>query len=518
MIGLQKSRSGILRTLAAATMLAGFLLAAAPAAAQGLEDFEKKVTVHKLANGWTFVIVERPIAPVFTFATVVDVGAAQEVDGISGLAHMFEHMAFKGTDTIGTRNFKAELKALDAVEAAYMAYDTERRRPGAAEARVEEAKKKWLDLQEEAGSYVVKNEFDEIIDRSGGVGLNAGTNSDSTIYFYSLPANKTELWAFLESGRFARPVFRQFYKERDVVMEERRMRTESSPFGRLFEAFLGEGFNAHPYGRMVVGHMSDLQSFSATDAQDFYDKYYAPSSFVTVLVGDVKGTEVIPVIESYFGRIPARDPAPPLRTVEPEQKGERVVKLQDPAQPIYMEGYHRPAVTDPDDAVYDAMDTILGGGRTSRLYRRLVRDEQIAAVAQTNAALPGGKYPTMFVVIAAASKGRTNGEVQTSIREEIERLTREEVTEEELAMVKARAKADLIRGLASNQGLAFQLALFQTRFGDWRELFRNVDRLDKVTRADILRVAQATFKDTNRTIAMIETTSDSAAKQAPSGE
>jgi predicted Zn-dependent peptidase len=519
MIRPTRSRSGSLRTRSLVTVLALTLLAATlPASAQSLADFEKKVTTRTLDNGWTFIIVERPTAPVFTFATLVDVGAAQEVAGITGLAHMFEHMAFKGTDRIGTSNWKAEKKKLAEVEEAYLAVDAAKRVKNPDEQRIESLDKRFKELQEEAEEFVVKNEFDDIIDRQGGVGLNAGTNADMTIYFYSLPSNKVELWAYLESSRFSAPVYRQFYKERDVVQEERRMRTESSPFGRLFEAFLGVAFTAHPYKRSTVGHMSDLKSFSATDAAAFYEKFYAPSSFVTVLVGDVKATEVLPIIESYFGRIPARDPAPPLRTIEPEQKGERMVKLPDPSQPIYAVGYHRPGVTHPDNVVFEAMDTILGDGRTSRLYRSLVRDKQVAAFAQTANGLPGSKYPNLFGAFAAAAKGRTNDEVQEAMDAEFMRLTMEEVSDEELKMVKARAKADLVRGLTSNNGLAFQLAIYQTQLGDWRELFRSVDNLEKVTKADILRVARDTFKPTNKTVAFIETEKKDDPKPTPAGQ
>jgi predicted Zn-dependent peptidase len=507
-------RGAVVGLLAACLLIA----AASPAVAQNLTDFERKVTVHKLSNGWTFIIVERPVAPVFTFATYVDVGSAQEVPGITGIAHMFEHMAFKGTDTIGTNDFPKEKASIDRIETAYQALDAERRRKDADPAKVKDLEKAWNDAQDEAEKYVVKNQFDDIIDTQGGVGLNAGTSNDSTVYFYSLPSNKLELWAYLESDRFMKPVFREFYKERDVVKEERRMRTESQPFGRLFEQFVAAAFIAHPYGMPVVGYMSDLNSFSLTDAEAFYRKNYVPANITTAIVGDVKASEVIPLVEKYFGRIPKGDPPPPVRTVEPPQNGERVVKIKDPAQPIYLEGYHRPAVTDPDDEVYDAISTILGGGRTSRLYRSLVRDKQIAAVVQAIEAFPGEKYPNLFTIFAFPSKGHTTAEIGDAIHAELERLRNEEVSDAELAMVKARAKTDLIRSLSSNGGLAENLSQNQAITGDWKDLFRSVDRLDKVTKADIKRVASAIFVDTNRTVGMIETTGSAAAKPAPAGE
>ncbi|MGH9866655.1 MAG: M16 family metallopeptidase [Candidatus Polarisedimenticolia bacterium] len=496
--------------LAAAALSAAVVLGLlpglqAPASAQDLPSMENKVTVHTLPNGWTFIIYERPVAPVFSFATYVNVGSAQEVPGITGMAHMFEHMAFKGTPGIGTNDYAGEKVALEKVDAAWHAYDTERRKPKADPEKVKALEKAWKDAQEAADKFIVKNEFGEIIDREGGVGLNAGTSADATVYFYSLPSNKTELFAYLESERFLKPVFREFYKERDVVKEERRLRTESQPFGRLIEQFLATAYIAHPFGQPTVGHMSDLDSFSREDAEQFYKTHYVPSNMVTSIVGDVKAAEIIPMLEKYFGRVPKGDPPPPVRTVEPPQTSERTVRLPDPSQPIYSEGYHKGSATDPDEPVFDAITDVLSNGRTSRLYRSLVRDKQIAVVAQALGGFPGNRYPGMFIVFAVPSPGHTNEEVRDAIRTELDRLKTEDISDEELAMVKSRTKAALIRGLDNNTGLAENLATYQTLFGDWREMFRTVEKIEKVTKADIRRVAAKTFVDTNRTVGMLET-------------
>jgi predicted Zn-dependent peptidase len=376
---------------APAAWFCGALLAlAASANAQDLASFEKHLTEHRTANGFTFLIYERPEAPVVSFFTYVNVGAAQEVPGITGLAHMFEHMAFKGTSVIGTTNYAEEKKALAKVDQAYHAYDAERHKIGGPDAeKLKALEKAWKDAQETADPFIVKNEFGEIIDREGGVGLNAGTASDSTVYFYSLPANKLELWAYLESERFIDPVFREFYKERDVVMEERRLRTESQPIGRLIEQFGSVAFFAHPYKQPVVGYMSDLQSFSREDAEQFHKTYYVPSNIVMAIVGDVKAKEVIPVLDRYFARVPAGPQPPPVRTVEPTQTTEREVRMPDKSQPIYLEGYHKPAATDPEEAVYDAISDLLSSGRTARLYRSLVRDKKVAAQAGAFPGYPG---------------------------------------------------------------------------------------------------------------------------------
>jgi len=492
------------RQAVARAALALFALAL-PALSQDLKSFEERTTVHKLANGWTFILVERPAAPVFSFCTVADVGSAQEVPGITGLAHMFEHMAFKGGPKIGTKNWDAEKKALDAVEKAYTAYQAERLSPKSDPKKVETLLAELRARQQEASSFIDDTGgFDNILAREGATGINATTGTDDTRYFYSLASNKLELFAFLESERFLHPVFREFYQERDVVQEERRM-GENSPFGRLLDQFQITAFEAHPYKQPVVGYMSDLQSFTASDAQKFFDTYYAPSNLITVIVGDIKPAAVIPVLEKYFGRIPARPGPQPLRTVEPPQDAEKVVVVEAAAQPIYLEGYHKPANTHPDQAIYDAIDDIFSRGRTSRLYRTLVRDKKLAIQVGSFSGYPGAKYPNLWAIFAMPAFGVTNEQVQEVIRAEIARLQNEDVTDEELAKFKTRTKADLLRAIRDNQALANQFAEHQLLYGDWRELFRYLDRIDKVTKADIRRVAGETFRKNNRTVAMSNT-------------
>jgi predicted Zn-dependent peptidase len=489
--------------------LAGLLVLATGARAPGqdLASFEKRVTVKTLANGLTLVVCERSEVPVFSFFTHVDVGADREVPGITGLAHMFEHMAFKGTDAIGTTDYAAEKAALENVERTYAAFEAERRRRvGRDEKRAAETEAAWKGALAEANKYVVSNAFGEIVEREGGVGLNAFTSSDETGYFYSLPSNRLELWAYLESERFLKPVMREFYKERDVVHEERRLRTDSQPIGRLLEQFLATAFTAHPYGQPVVGWPSDLLSFSATDALEFYRRYYVPANMVVTIVGDVRASEAVPLVERYFGRLPTAPKPEPLRTVEPVQRAERQVVLRETAQPYYIEGYHRPDSRDPDDAVYDVIGDLMSSGRTSRLYRSLVRDKKIAAGASGFSGLPGDKYPHLFAFFAVSTPGHTPDQLRDAIRAEVERIKSEDVTDEELRMIKTRVKANLIRRLGNNNGLAFQLGTNQARYGDWRELFRSVERIEKVSKADIRRIAEKTFVAENRTVGILEST------------
>ena len=491
------------------------------AEAQDLASFEKRTTVKKLANGLTVLICERPEAPVFSFFTHVDAGSVQDPLGETGLAHMFEHMAFKGTPAIGTTNYAAEKAAMQKEEEAYLALQRERlKRVGTDPKKIQELEKEFLQAQEEADKYVKKNEFSEIIEGQGGQDLNAATGEDETSYFYSMPANRLELWAYLESERFLHPVLREFYQERDVVFEERRMRTDSSPIGRMIEQFLATAYAAHPYRNPNVGWPSDLVTLTRTDAQKFFDTYYVASNMTIAVVGDVKPDEVFALAEKYFGRLPAKPKPEELHTVEPEQVDERNISIPEPSQPIYLEGYHRPDYRDPNDAVYDAISDLLSEGRTSRLYRSLVRDKKIAAAAVGFTDFPGIKYPSLFGFYAVPIQGHKPTELQTAFREEIERMKTQDVEDAELQMIKTRAKANLIRGLGENSGLAAQLAIAQARYGDWRELFYNIDRLQKVTKEDIRRVANKTFTATNRTVAVVETVAPSAPSSAngPGGE
>jgi predicted Zn-dependent peptidase len=479
---------------------------AVAAGAQDMASFEKRTTVKKLANGMTIIVCERPEAPVFSYFTMVDAGSADDPGGESGLAHMFEHMAFKGTHEIGTTNYPAEKVALAKVEIAYAAYDAEfRKRVGQNKDKLAALKKAFDDAQAAAEKFVIPNQFPQIAEENGAEGLNASTGEDSTQYFWSMPENRLELWAYMESSRIGEPVTREFYKERDVVQEERRMRVDSDPTGRMVEQMLATAYVAHPYRRPNVGWESEISQVSATEAEAFHKKYYVPANIVIAVVGDVKAATAIPMLERYFGKIPAGPKPEEMATVEPPQVAEKSVVIREQTQPFYLEGYHRSDYRDPDDAVYDAITDIFSNGRTARLYRSLVRDQKIAAVAQGFSGFPGDKYPGLFAFYAVPLPGHTDEEMRTAIHKEIDKLKTEPVSDAELEKFKTRAKADKLRGLADNAGLAEELATYQTRYGDWREMFREIAKIDAVSKADIQRVAQKVFLESNRTSAQIET-------------
>ncbi len=475
-------------------------------AAQSLDEFEKSVTEHTLENGMRFFIVERREIPVVSFHIYANVGSVDEENGMSGMAHMFEHMAFKGTKDIGTTDYVAERSALDKVDELVAAIQEERLKgDGADTERLKGLESEFKEAQRAANDFVINNKFSEIVEENGAVGLNATTSMDATRYFYSLPSNKLELWFSLESDRFLNPVLREFYKERDVVIEERRMRVESQPVGNLLEDFLSVAYKAHPYSRNTIGWYSDLDNLTRPAAREFFRRFYTPSNLTAFIVGDVDPQEVIRFAELYFGRLPEGPPPPGLWTREPPQEGERRTTVYAQSQPLVLMGYHKPDVTHRDDAVFDAVQDILSGGRTSRLYRTLVEDKKIAVAAGGFPGFPGNKYANLFVFFAFPTPGHTNEESEKAMLAEIERLKTELVTEDEIERLKHRARARLIAQLDSNSGLASQLAAYQVLTGDWRNRFRTLEDIDNVTREDIQRIAQTYFTERNRTVGYLLT-------------
>lgn len=463
--------------------------------------FERAVRTMTLPNGLTVIVFRRPEVPVFSAVTMVNVGSVDEHVGITGVAHLFEHLAFKGSEEIGVTDSKKEKSIFQEMDALFQKIKRARRADD--RTRYAELQAAFEKKQAEASALVVNNEYSVIIQRSGGTGLNASTGFDTTQYFVSFPANRLELWFYLESERFRKPVLRDFYKEKNVVLEERRMRTESNPVGRLIEEALAVAYKAHPYGYPTVGHASDLKTLERGEADAFFREHYVPNNMTIALVGDVDPDQVFAFAKRYFGTLPRGPEATPVETVEPAQQGEKRVTVESSAQPFIAIAYHKPSALDPDEPVWDVISTLLSSGRVSRLYQELVKKQQVAVQAAGFAGFPGNKYPNLFVVFAVPAVGHDAAEVETALLAEIGRLKREPVSAVELARVKTRIRSTMLRTLRSNQGLGMQLATAQTLFRDWRAVYEQVARLDTVTADDVQRVAKATFVRRNRTVATI---------------
>jgi predicted Zn-dependent peptidase len=482
------------------------LLVCFPLPAQDLNAFEKKVTEFTLPNGLHFIVAERHEAPVVSFHTYVNAGSVDDPSGQTGLAHMFEHMAFKGTETIGTKDWAGEKRALDAIEDLYDQIDAERNKgPKADQSKIEVLQSRARSAIDAAESYVVPNEFTRVIEENGAEGLNADTALDYTEYFYSLPSNRIELWFLLESQRFLHPVFREFYKERDVVMEEQRMRIESNPSGKLVQQFLATAFEAHPYRNPGAGWPSDVMNLRTKDAKAFFDKYYVPGNMTIAIVGDVDPAEARRMADRYFGPLQARPLPPVLHTVEPKQAGNKTVVVDSPSQPLLLVGYHRPDQYDRDDIVFDIMQMILSGGRTSILYKDMVQDKKMAVAAQAQATFPDGRYPNEFVFFLVPAVNHTIDENLKELDTLLVNFESTRVDDETLNRAKTKARAGVIQRLADNAGLANLLTSYYANYGDWRKLFTSLDDLNKVTAADVQRVALKYLAGVPRTQGSIHT-------------
>jgi predicted Zn-dependent peptidase len=471
--------------------------------AQNLDEFAKHVTEFTLANGMHFIVLERHEAPVVSFHTYVNAGSVDDPKGQTGLAHMFEHMAFKGTETIGSANWPAEKAALANIERVYDQLDAERNKLAkSAPAKIKTLEEQLQAAIEKADTYVVPNLYPRIIEENGGVGMNASTGEDSTDYFYNFPANRVELWFYLESARFLHPVYREFYKERNVVREERRMRVESDPQGKLMEQMLATAIAAHPYRNMPGGWASDIENLRVKEAEKFFSEYYVPGNITMAIVGDVVPARIRALADEYFARLPKRPLPDPILTVEPVQEGPKSTSVASPAEPMEFIAYHRPDQYDKDDPVFDVLSSLLSGGRTSIMYKDLVRDKKLALAAGAESQFPGGKYPSLFFFYLIPGAGHTAEECQKELDTLLANFKKEKVDAASLARVKTRTRAGLIRQLDDNAGLAQLLASYYANYGDWKKLFTSLDDIDKVTADDVQRVANKYFITDNRTVAL----------------
>jgi predicted Zn-dependent peptidase len=333
------------------------------------------------------------------------------------------------------------------------------------------------------------------------VGLNAATNLDSTEYTYSLPSNRIELWFLMESQRFLHPVFREFYKERDVVMEEYRMQVESNAQGKLMQAFLATSFAAHPYHNPPGGWPSDIANLRRGDAKALFDRYYSPANLTMAIVGDLNPAEAKRMAERYFGPMAARPLPPVLHTQEPPQAGQKITIVQSPSQPLCVIGYKRPDEYDKDDAVFDIIQLILSSGRTGLLYKEMVEEKRLSLAAQAGATFPDGRYPNLFLFFLAPAKGHTVEDNQKALDDLLERFKAKKVDAETLARAKTQTRALVIRRLGSNSGLASALTMYYASYGDWRKLFTSLDDLNRVTADDVQRVARKYLVNSSRTMA-----------------
>jgi predicted Zn-dependent peptidase len=456
---------------------------------QSLEAIKAAVQEFTLDNGMKFIVLERHEAPVASFHVYANVGSVNETYGITGISHLLEHMAFKGSKVVGTSNYGAEKELFPKMDDLYDKLNREKEKVRPDTALIASYTKEFEDLLAQAKQYVVNGEYTDMMMREGDEGVNAYTSWDATQYINSLPSNRLEFWMAMTSDRFLNPVFREFYKEKDVVMEERRLGLETQPIGKLIEDFLAVTFKAHPYHHHVIGHMSDLEKITHQDVIEYFSRYYSPSNLTAAIVGDVKIDELRDLAKLYFGRIPSNPRPEQIRTVEPEQWGERQVKVKAKSQPILIVGYHRPATSHEDNSALEALANIIGQGRSSRLYEKLVKEKKIAIEVGTFNGFPGNKFPNLIAFFAMSSVGHTSAECLAAIDEEIAKIKEESVSAEDLQKYKRSTMKGLLDSMKANDNMAAQLTFNDVVLGDWRLLFDDIKKVEAITAEDVKRVA-----------------------------
>jgi predicted Zn-dependent peptidase len=464
-------------------------------------EMGSRVLSYTLKNRLKILMVERHLSPTVSFYIRHRVGAVDEVDGRTGTAHLLEHMLFKGTRTIGAKNYHEEEKILKLIARTGKELDLEKMKgENASKSRVQTLSERMEILEKQHKKLFVENEIDRLYVENGGDNVNASTGQDLTTYNVSLPSNKIELWARIEADRMTEPVFREFYSERNVVMEERKMRIESEPNGQLYEQFLATAFIAHPYRRPILGWPSDMRFLSLEYTEVFFKRYHAPNNTVIAVVGDIDPAKTLAIIKKYFGAIPSRHIELSPITEEPPQKGERRTDIVSDANPQMIIGYHKPALPHFDDYVFDVIECILSKGRTSRFHRVLVTEKALAESVHAVNGVPGAKYDNLFAIFAKPRHPYTNATIEQAIYQEIEKLKIEPVTKRELQKAKNQINADFIRSLNSNIELANVLSYFEAITGSYQYITDHVKVIDQVTSEDIMRVVKKYLTPDNRTV------------------
>lgn len=488
---------------------------------------EVNVIEHELDNGLTLLLVPKPGDPNIAAGWVAKVGSVNERPGITGVAHLFEHMMFKGTHALGTQDIDQDLEIieqLDALRVDIQAEEVELDRrfqlgqlddpddPAARSAKHEELLEQFDELLARQSGLLIKEDFSRIYTGEGASGMNAGTSYDFTIYFINVPANKLELWFWMESDRLLNPVFREFYAERNVVHEERRLRTDSTPIGKFQEQFESMFWQSSPYGWPVVGWPSDLEGITRQEALTFFDTYYAPNNLAAALVGDFDPDEAIEFANRYFGRL-SRGARPPLepRTREMPQLAEKRMVASADTNPQVSIRYHSVRDGHVDEPPLVVLGQLLNG-RTGRLYKALVEEQEVATSAFGGQS--GYKYEGLFELRGTATQGVTPEEVELAIYAELDRLKQELVPERELQKVKNQNAAGTFRDLRSNYGLMMQLLIREGNRG-WEHINTDPALYDAVTPEDIMRVANTYFTPESRAVAIYYRTEGEEAETDP---
>lgn len=464
-----------------------------------LQALSSKVRFITLTNGLRVILHRRGDAPVFAGAVGVRVGGTDEQLGLTGISHMFEHMAFKGTDSIGTKDFAREKELLAELETIVRTHGPQLEFSA-------EVQQRWDAIHKELDAIWDRDRFVRELEKRGAADLNASTDKELTRYYMSLPRPAFEFWCWIESERLLNPVMREFYQERDVVKEEKRMRYDDDPGGKLYESMLAVSYLAHPYRNPVIGYDADLNRLTATAADEFRRKYYVPNNIVVAVVGDIDLEKDVATIEKYFGRVPAAPPPTRITIAEEPQVGQREFVIQAKAAPQLMIAYHKQQYPHPDDPPLSLMLEILAGNSSSPLYSELVKKRRIATGFAHEEA-PGGAFPNLFLFLGTPRAPHTNQELLTAFDQVIERFLARKVTEEELQVAKRAIAIEYLGHLKSNLSLALDFVTSELIYSDWNAMLAWYDKAMAVTTKDVEDVAKRYLRKSIRTIGRLETAS-----------
>lgn len=466
-------------------------------------ELEDKVTTYTLDNGLEVIMVENGAAPIVHFRLMFDVGGVDEPEGLGGIAHMVEHMAFKGTTSLGTDDWSKEEELLEKLDQAAEAY-FQAQADDLSEQELEQLEDEFQAAQAQAQEVAEPNSLMNLFDGHGARNYNAKTGYDYTSYHLTLPSNRLELFARVKADVIDNAVFRYFYEEVDVVKEERRQRNEDEPTGFLQEHFLDEAFTEHFYGRPLIGSMEEIENYRRQVALDFWDAHYHPNRAVLVMAGDLNPSEDIEIIKEYFSEISAGPVEKTEIPEEPEQTEERRRQVTFDAEPQMFIGFHKPTYPEPDAYVLDAVSAVLGSGRTSRLHRRLITEEEVAVSVNTYSSIPGNRYSNLFGIHVVTRDPYTPEDVEEIIYEEIEKLKEEQISQWELEKVRNQVRASYIRNLDSTEGLASQLAYYQLFLDGWENITKYPDKIVDVTAEELQMAVQNYLVEDNRTVAILK--------------
>lgn len=474
------------------------LLIVGPGLAWGY-DLAGKVRQFTLQNGMRWLVVRRTQAPVFSGVIMVRVGGADEKLGKTGLAHMFEHMAFKGSKRLGTSDYSQELILLEEIEQVGEALTKERRKARPNKPLIKRLTLRLAELTKAADRYQVKSEIWEVMARNGAKGLNAVTSKDFTAYYASMPTNRMELWARVFAEMIFDPVFREFYTERKVVAEERRTSKENDPDGVLADKISSSAFKNGPYHWSTIGYEQDILGLTISDARNFHHRHYVPANMVGVLVGDVSLTRAKRIIRRVFGGYP-KGPVPPGPSSSGQPRRGVRERFSFKAEPALALAYHKPTLPDPTEYVFDVITYLLCQGRTSRLQKRLVYEKRMAKDIYCSDGYPGSRLENLLLIWVEPLRPYTPGLVFKEVTAEIDRLRREAVSEKELAKVRRHVTASMIMALDDNMSLARALARFETIFGNWELLATYPEEIAKVDAQEVMAVANRYLKPANQVV------------------